>query len=116
MFNNGTVEAHNRCTSLYRLPFSSDILETFAVEFDGIQPDMDDEFNAFVGRYAKGVSTWEEFGECPADGSDGNRTRWVNRYTVFCANTSSGTDSNSTTVPSIGARMCTCTISHLCHY
>jgi hypothetical protein len=107
--NHCTVEANDWHSSLNYLALDGDVLESLAFEFDRIETNMYDKLDTTACSDAKGVATWKQLDEITGVGAtatcpDGSMA--TPSPAIFCAKTSSGTVSRSTTVPSSGARTC----------
>src|SRR6266700_5150522 len=59
--DDGAVKADDGSSGLDFLAFHSDVAETLTFQLDGIQPKMDDQFDAATCSDTKGVSTRKQF-------------------------------------------------------
>ena len=60
LLDNLTVETHDRRANLNLLSLSRYIREAHAAQFNGIEADMDDQFDSFGGCDTEGVAAWKE--------------------------------------------------------
>src|SRR5947209_18424354 len=62
--DHGSIKAYDGIARLDLLAFDGEVLEALAVQLDGVESEMDDQFHAVAGRDTEGVSSGEELDEC----------------------------------------------------